>query len=135
MARALACSNSAGSSSWSRLRCQRRRASPATSSPRTDATWSTRSRFLTGAPSLARVPGYAAASVPEQPGAEVAARIPPHRMDVVGAVLAVVELDQEARPVEAVVVGSAGGRGRRAGPREGESRQVLVELDEQGLGQ
>src|SRR5688572_471472 len=68
MAVALACSKSAGSSSWSRLRCQRRRASPATSSPRTDATWSTRSRFLTGTPSLARVPGYAAPRVRKQPG-------------------------------------------------------------------
>src|SRR5688500_13374966 len=112
MDRALACSKSAGSSSWSRLRCQRSRASPATSSPRTDATWSTRSRFLTGAPSLARVPGYAAPLVRKQPGAEVAAGIPPDRVDVVGAVLAVVELGEEARPVEAVVVGPTGARGR-----------------------
>jgi hypothetical protein len=40
----------------------------------------------------------------EQVGAEVVPRVVPHGMDVVGAVLAVVVLDQERRPVQPLVV-------------------------------
>src|SRR5262249_44557552 len=40
--------------------------------------------------------------------AEVAPRIVPHRMDVIRSVLRVVELDQQRRSVNPVIVGAAG---------------------------
>jgi hypothetical protein len=53
---------------------------------------------------------------PERIEAEVALRIVPHRVDVVRVVLRVVVLDEQRRPVEAVVVRTL--RVDRARPRE-----------------
>ena len=57
--------------------------------------------------------------------AEVAFEVVPDDVDVIGVGGGVVELDQEARAVDAVVVGLAGGGG--AGP--GEAHGVAVGLD------
>src|SRR4030095_10509053 len=56
----------------------------------------------------------------QQVGAEIVAWVMPHRVDVVGVVLRVVELDQERRAVHAVVV-AVGGLGQGC-PREMEAR-------------
>ena len=56
--------------------------------------------------------------------AEVGGEIAPYRMDVVGAVLGVVVLDQRRRPVDAEVIGLA--RSERAGPREAEAVEALL---------
>src|SRR6266545_4290613 len=52
----------------------------------------------------------------EEIGAEDVPRIVPHRVDVIGVVLRIVELDEHARPVDTVVVRAA--RIDRSRPRE-----------------
>ena len=46
--------------------------------------------------------------IPQEVPAEIAVKIPPHRVNVVGTVLDIVVLDQKPTPLDAVVVGLAG---------------------------